>query len=176
MGNRKNKATSAAGLAAALVVACMAAAVAAADNKQEDGGVLSDLCDATGLKENCKNGNINEAKEFIKEAFDAAVAELQIAIKNTTLYKNLEKDHMTRGALDVCERVLADSIDEIHTSFEKIRQYEMGQMDHALDEVKIWLSAAITYKDTCFDAFAKTKGKINPWFYDYFVLGLTTFQ
>ncbi|XP_057772214.1 pectinesterase-like [Salvia miltiorrhiza] len=144
--------------AALLVVACMAVAVTAADEKPQQ-GVVGDLCDATGMGENCKQGNISEAKDFIREAFDKAVAELQIAIKNTTMYKNLEKDPMTKGALDVCERVLADSIEEVHTSVEHISQYEIGQMDHILDEVKIWLSAAITYKDTCFDAFAKTKGE-----------------
>ncbi|KAL1545298.1 Condensin-2 complex subunit H2 [Salvia divinorum] len=154
MGNQKKKATA---VVAALVVACMASAVAAADEKQQ--GVMADLCDATGIGENCKKGNITEAKQVIEKAFDAAVEELEISIKNTTLYKELEKDYMTKEALDVCERVLGDAIEEIQTSVERISQYEIGQMDHVLDEVKIWLSAAITYKDTCFDAFAKTKGE-----------------
>lgn len=157
MGNQKNKARAA--VVAALVVACMAAGVAAADEKQQ--GLMGDLCDATGMGENCKKGNITEAKKVIEKAFDAAVEELKVAIKNTTLFKELEKDYMTKQALDVCERVLGDSIEEIHTSLDKVSQYEIGQADHVLDEVKIWLSAAITYKDTCFDAFAKTKGKTN---------------
>ncbi|KAG6436836.1 hypothetical protein SASPL_101738 [Salvia splendens] len=151
MGNQKNKARAV--VVAALVVACMAAA----DEKQQ--GLMGDMCDTTGMGENCKKGNITEAKKVIENAFDAAVEELKIAIKNTTLFKELEKDYMTKQALDVCERVLGDGIEEIHTSLEKVSQYEIGQADHVLDEVKIWLSAAITYKDTCFDAFAKTEGE-----------------
>ncbi|XP_057772204.1 pectinesterase-like [Salvia miltiorrhiza] len=149
--DRMTKAT-----ATALVLACMAAAVTAADDNQK--GVMGGMCEATGFGEDCKQGNMTEAKEFIKETFDAAVEELQIAIKNTTFYKKMERDRMTRAALDVCERVLADSIDQVHTSLEKISEFEAGQMDRSLDVVKIWLSAAITFKDTCYDAFAKTRG------------------
>ncbi|KAG6433614.1 hypothetical protein SASPL_105229 [Salvia splendens] len=129
----------------------------AADETQQ--GLMGNLCDASGMGENCKKGDITEAKKGIEKGFDAAVEELKIAIKNTTLYKELEKDYMTKEALGVCERVLNDAIEEIQTSLERISQYEVGQVDHVLDEVKIWLSAAITYKDTCSDAFAKTEGE-----------------
>ncbi|XP_042025018.1 pectinesterase-like [Salvia splendens] len=135
----------------------MAAGVAAADEMHQE--IIGDMCDATGMGEDCKKGNITEAKKVIEKEFDVAVEELKIAIKNTTLYKELEKDYMTKEALGVCERVLNDAIEEIRSSLERVSQYEAGQVDNVLDEVKIWLSAAITYKDTCFDAFAKTEGE-----------------
>ncbi|KAL1545316.1 pectinesterase [Salvia divinorum] len=91
MGDKKNKATT---LGVALVVACMATAVAATDGKTQ--GLMANICEATGMGDSCNVGNITEAKQVIKKAFDAAVEELKMEIKNTTLYKELEKDYMTK--------------------------------------------------------------------------------
>ncbi|XP_047979152.1 pectinesterase-like [Salvia hispanica] len=157
MVDRKSNATT---LGAALVVACLAAAVAANDEKKQ--ALMANICEDTGMGDSCNEGDIKEAKEAIKKAFDAAVEELKMEIKNATMYKELEKDYMTRQALDKCERVLASAIDEIYTSFEKISQYETGHnMDYVLGEIKIWLSGAIGDKETCFDSFAKTKSESN---------------
>lgn len=159
MADRNNKATAAAGLAFILMVASMAAMVAA--DGEQPSKEIETFCDNTGFKDTClkslAKAKSTEPKELIKAAFDSAVAEIEVAIKNTTLYKQAEKDRMTKGALDVCERVLARSIDEVRRSFENINSFEVSKIDHALDDVKVWLSAAITNKETCIDAFAKTR-------------------
>lgn len=159
MAGRNNKATAAAGLASILMVVSMAAMVAAGDEKPSK--EIEAFCGNTGFKDTClkslAKAKSTEPKELIKAAFDSAVAEIQVAIKNTTLYKQAEKDKLTKGALDVCERVLERSIDEVRRSFENINSFEVSKIDHALDDVKVWLSAAITNKETCIDAFAKTR-------------------
>lgn len=167
MGYRNNKLTAAAaGLAAVLVLsyigAVAAAAVADAPAKnQEVSGEIDKFCSATGFKETClkslAGAKSTKPKDLIKTAFDSTVAEIQAAIKNTGTYKKLASDKWTRGALDVCERVLDVSIDDVRKSFTNVDSFEVGKVNHALDDVKIWLSSAITNKETCIDAFAKTR-------------------
>ncbi|XP_057772192.1 pectinesterase-like [Salvia miltiorrhiza] len=163
---RHNKAaTAAASLAAVLIAACIAsaaAAPAAGDQKAPSKEIVT-FCGNTGFKDTClrslAGANSTQPKDLIKAAFESAVAEIEVAIKNTTLYKSAEADRMTKGALDVCERVLARSIDEVRRSFDSIQSFDVGKIDHALDDVKVWLSGAITNKETCIDAFAKTRSK-----------------
>ncbi|KAH6770266.1 hypothetical protein C2S52_015069 [Perilla frutescens var. hirtella] len=145
------------------MVACIAAVAAGGGGNQQPSGEIVKFCGATGFKETCMKSvakaNSTKPKDLIKAAFDSTVAEIQIAIKNTTTYKKAAADKWIRGALDVCECVLDRSIDDIRKSFDNINSFEVGKVDHALDDVKIWLSSAITNKETCLDAFAKTKGK-----------------
>ncbi|KAH6816119.1 hypothetical protein C2S51_020939 [Perilla frutescens var. frutescens] len=131
-----NKVTAAARLALVLVVLCMAGKAAAADNHPNP-------------------------KELIKEAMESAVAEIQSAIKNTSTYKKVAADKLTRGALDICEDALNSSIFRVRMSFDNIDRFDIGEMDHILDDVRVWLSAAITCKTTCIDAFDKTKGDMQ---------------
>ncbi|MED6203149.1 hypothetical protein PIB30_112761, partial [Stylosanthes scabra] len=45
-------------------------------------------------------------KELIKAAFNYTTIELSSHIQNSSLYKELGKDNMTRQALDICKEVL----------------------------------------------------------------------
>lgn len=167
MGYRNNKLAAAAGLAAVLMLSCIGAVAAAAaadapaDNPQAVSGEIDKFCSLTGFKETClkslAGAKSTKPKELIKTAFDSTVAEIEAAIKNTGTYKKLASDKWTRGALDVCDRVLETSIDDIRKSFINVDSFEVGKVNHALDDVKVWLSSAITNKDTCIDAFAKTR-------------------
>lgn len=155
---RKNK-VAAAGwvLAAACLAASMAATASAEDDIPKE---MQNFCSATGLGDACDDGGkMSEAKEHIRSVFDKAVAEIEITIKNTSVYKALERDEMTKKALDVCERVLKDSINDLRYSFDHIQSFKAGEVSKILDEVKILMSGAITSKDTCYDAFDKTQGK-----------------
>lgn len=157
MGLRNNKVTAMV-IATVLAVACMAAA----DNKEAQNFEMDKFCGATGFKETCVksigHANSTKPKDLIKAAFDSTVKEIEAAIKETALYKKTASDKWTQGALDVCEDVLERSIDEIRRSLDSVNSFEVGKLDHAIDDAKVWLSAAATYKTTCLDAFAKTKG------------------
>lgn len=167
MGVRNNKVRAAAGLASFLMVACMAAA---ADNQQVASFEIEKFCSTTGFKEACiksiGGANSTKPKDLIKAAFESTVREIESAIKKTAVYKQTASDKWTHGALEVCEDVLGKSINEIRRSLENVDNFEIGKVDHALGEARIWLSGAGTCRTTCLDAFAKTKGTHLPAYFN----------
>ncbi|KAI3469350.1 hypothetical protein Pfo_026013 [Paulownia fortunei] len=175
----KKKKIAVAGLASILLVA-MVVAVAVGVTKK-NGGENSDaapsnndgsisastkavqaICSPTDYKETCENSlssaNTTDPKELIKLAFEVTVKNIQDAIKNSSLYKEADDDERTKGALEVCEEVLDTSIEDLKRSFAKVSDFDISKVDDYIDDVKTWLSGAITYQETCIDAFENTTG------------------
>lgn len=172
MAEGGNKKVMVAGLASILLVAAVVAVTVSVSKKSSGGDgstgiststkAVSAICTATDYKATCEKtlagANSTNPKELIKVAFEATVKDLQGAIKNSTLYKDADKDPMTKGALEVCEEVLNDSVDELRRSFDKVSEFDVSELGGYVDDLKTWLSAAITYQDTCIDAFENTTG------------------
>ncbi|KAL8481471.1 hypothetical protein ACS0TY_027294 [Phlomoides rotata] len=165
-----------AGLASILLVAAVVAVTVGVTRKDSGGesssggsGIststkaVNAICSPTDYKTTCEKtlagANSTNPKDLIKVAFEATVQDLQEAIKNSTLYKGVDNDPRTKGALEVCEEVLNDSVDELRRSFDKVSQLDVAELSDYVDDLKTWLSAAITYQDTCIDAFENTTGE-----------------
>lgn len=142
-------------LVAVLVVACMASAATA------DVGVDT-ICAATTYKDACKkslaNASTSNPKELLKAAFHAAVTDLQNAMQQSALYKQAATENRTQGALAVCEEVLNTTIEDLTRSTGEVDRFDISKIDSYADEIKVWLSAGLTCKDTCVDAFENTTG------------------
>ena len=148
MVDSNNKAT-AARIATFLAVACMISAAAASDNSAQ----IDAMCSNAEYKETCQktlsNANVTEPKELLLSAFNSTITNLKTAIRKSALYKHAAVDPRTKGALAVCEQVLNTTIGNMRRSFRQV---------HKIDDVKVWLSAGLTCKDTCVDAFENTTG------------------
>ncbi|KZV41483.1 pectinesterase/pectinesterase inhibitor 28-like [Dorcoceras hygrometricum] len=120
------------------------------------------ICAPTDYKETCEESlagaKTTDPKELIKLVFDAAVKNIGDAIKNSTLLKDAAADERTKGALETCEELLNTSIDDLKRSFDKFGEFDLSNLDEYLEDVKTWLSGAITYQETCIDAFENTTG------------------
>ena len=162
-----------AGFASILLVAAVVAVTVTVKNKNGGGSggggevststkAVSAICAPTDYKSTCEQtlagANSTNPKELVKVAFEATVKDLQGAIQNSTLYKEADHDQLTKGALEVCEEVLNDSVDELRRSFDKIAEFEISELGDYVEDLKTWMSAAITYQDTCIDAFENTTG------------------
>ncbi|XP_047952059.1 pectinesterase-like isoform X2 [Salvia hispanica] len=149
MVDSNNKAT-AARIATFLAVACMISAAAASDNSAQ----IDAMCSNAEYKETCQktlsNANVTEPKELLLSAFNSTITNLKTAIRKSALYKHAVVDPRTKGALAVCEQVLNTTIGNMRRSFRQV---------HKIDDVKVWLSAGLTCKDTCVDAFENTTGE-----------------
>ncbi|KAK4405523.1 putative pectinesterase/pectinesterase inhibitor 28 [Sesamum angolense] len=88
----------------------------------------------------------------------SSVDKITEAIKNSTLYKQAASDHRTKTALEVCEEVLDTSIDDLRRSFDRVGNLEITKLKQYIEDVKVWLSGAITNHETCLDAFKNTTG------------------
>lgn len=120
------------------------------------------ICAPTDYKETCENSlaktNSTNPKDLIKAAFDATVKNITDAVKGSELLQNASKDPMTKEAFSVCQEVLGNSIEDLKRSFAKVQDFDPSKIDDYVEDVKTWLSGAITYQETCIDAFENTTG------------------
>ncbi|CAI9118961.1 OLC1v1020595C1 [Oldenlandia corymbosa var. corymbosa] len=124
---------------------------------------VQSICKHVDYKETCENslakaGNTSDPKELVKVAFQVTVDNLEEVIKNSTLLKDAAKDPRTSQALETCKEVLDTAIDDFKRSFARVEEFDMSKVDEYLADLKTWLSGAITYQETCIDAFENTTG------------------
>lgn len=123
------------------------------------------ICQPTDYRETCEStltsaaGNTSDPKELIKAAFNVAVDHISAAIRNSSTLKELAKDSRTNQALANCDELLDYAIDDLKESFNRIGAFEYGKLDEYVNDLKIWLSGAITYEQTCLDGFENTTGE-----------------
>ncbi|XP_073126400.1 pectinesterase-like [Henckelia pumila] len=175
-GNKKKIAV--AGVASILLVAAVVAVIGVSKNLGDgshessttnaaatistSSKAVQTICSPTDYKEACEESlagaNTTDPKELIKLAFDAAIANIGDALKNSTLLKDAAADERTKGALETCEELLNTSIDDLKRSFDKFGDFDVSNLDEFMEDVRTWLSGAITYQETCIDAFENTTG------------------
>ncbi|XP_016454685.2 pectinesterase-like [Nicotiana tabacum] len=166
-----------ASVASILLVACVVAAAISFTKRNEDHSSNSTdshlststksvqaICQPTDYKETCEKSlanakNINDPKELIKVAFNATINDLSNVIKNSaSLIDEAKKDPRTKDALQTCQGLLDVAIDDLTRSFDKFDKFEVSKIKDYTDDLKTWLSSAITYQETCLDAFENTTG------------------
>lgn len=122
------------------------------------------ICQPTDYKEACVEslssaaGNITDPKELIKVAFKVTVNQINEAVKNSTVLQELEKDPRSSQALENCHELMEYAIDDLEKSFSQLGEFDITKLDDYVEDLKIWLSGAITYQQTCLDGFENTTG------------------
>ncbi|XP_040999906.1 probable pectinesterase/pectinesterase inhibitor 21 [Juglans microcarpa x Juglans regia] len=177
-GNQnKSKKYSIIGLCSALMVAMVVAVAVGANRGANDDPKPSSteevstsmksvkaICQPTDYKETCEKslssaaGNTTDPKELIQVGFHVAMQELGTAMANSTTLKELANDPRAKQALENCKELLEYAVDDLQESFEKIGNFEVSKLDDYLADLKVWLSGAITYEQTCLDGFENTTG------------------
>ncbi|KAJ8540445.1 hypothetical protein K7X08_030364 [Anisodus acutangulus] len=123
------------------------------------------ICQPTDYKQTCEKSlasanNTNDPKDLIKVTFSATINDLSGVIKNSkSLIQEAAKDPRTKDALHTCEGLLDVAIDDLRRSFDDINMLDVTKLRDYTDDLKTWLSAAITYQETCLDAFENTTGE-----------------
>ncbi|KAL1543052.1 pectinesterase [Salvia divinorum] len=145
-------------LATFLLAAWMISAVSAGQAAEVDA-----MCANAEFKETCKKtlseAQSSEPKGLLLSSFNSTVENIRAAITKSKTYQDASTDKRTKGALDVCEQVLDTTVENIKRSMAKIDKFEVSDVDDYVDDVKVWLSAGVTCKDTCVDAFENTTGE-----------------
>ncbi|KAL5852355.1 hypothetical protein ACOSQ3_007473 [Xanthoceras sorbifolium] len=121
--------------------------------------VITAVCQPTDYKETCVNslkssaGNTSDPKELIKVGFQVAVNALKEAMKNSSALKVMAKDSRTSQALENCEELMESAIDDMENSFDKMGTFDLYKLGEYVHELRIWLSGAITFEESCLDEF-----------------------
>ncbi|KAJ6355804.1 hypothetical protein OIU78_004016 [Salix suchowensis] len=122
------------------------------------------ICQPTDYRETCVEslskaaGNTTDPSKLVQTGFKVAIEALQNAINRSATLKELAKDPMASQALDNCRELMDDAIAELEHSFNQIESFQVSQFDEYVNNLKVWLSATITYQRTCLDGFENTTG------------------
>uniref|UniRef100_A0A7N0ZRU0 Pectinesterase n=1 Tax=Kalanchoe fedtschenkoi TaxID=63787 RepID=A0A7N0ZRU0_KALFE len=142
-----------------------AADAAPSNNKQGKSDIsasvkaIKSLCQPTDHKKLCEDtlkksaGNTTDPKELVKVAFNIAIKYINNAANKSQLLDDLEKDPKSKAALGVCKEMMNYAIGDIEKSFDSLGEFDISKLDEMLDDLKVWLSGAITYQETCLDGF-----------------------
>ncbi|KAJ1385571.1 Pectinesterase, catalytic [Sesbania bispinosa] len=125
------------------------------------------LCHPTDYKKECEEsliaeaGNTTDPKELIKIAFNVTIKKIGDKLKETELLHEVEKEPRAKMALDTCKQLMDLSIEEFKRSIDEICEFDLTNLDKILMNLKVWLSGAVTYQDTCLDGFENTTSEAS---------------
>lgn len=117
------------------------------------------FCQPTDYQQTCEAelskaaGNASSASDLAKAIFAVTSEKISQAVSESATLNELKNDQRTAGALNDCKELLGYAIDDLKTSFDKLGGFEMTNFKKAVDDLKTWLSAALTYQGTCLDGF-----------------------
>ncbi|XP_077243005.1 putative pectinesterase/pectinesterase inhibitor 21 [Tasmannia lanceolata] len=124
------------------------------------------ICKPTDYRKACEKslqhvagGNTTDPKELVNLAFKVAVDKVKEALGQSKVLKNAEKDPRASKALENCKELMGYAIDDLKSSMAKLGEFDLTKLHELMDDLKIWLSASITYQDTCIDGFDSTTGR-----------------
>ncbi|XP_022973729.1 pectinesterase-like [Cucurbita maxima] len=138
------------------------------DHGSSNAATIKTLCEPTTYRETCEkvlvksNVDSKDPRELVKAGFHFAIeqlkAQLMLATSSSTL-KQAATDPMAQKAVDACDELMDYAIDDLLTSFNKITDsFSFHKMNDYLENLRIWLSAALTYQETCLDGFENVPG------------------
>uniref|UniRef100_UPI001CB8A226 pectinesterase-like n=1 Tax=Erigeron canadensis TaxID=72917 RepID=UPI001CB8A226 len=122
------------------------------------------VCENTDYQKTCINSltkahtQSTDPYDHVKTIFEVTIQQLEAAVKNSSLVKEIHADPRTNDALESCTELAGLAVSDLKRSFEDINIFNLNDIGQALTQLKIWMSGAITYEQTCLDGFEKTEG------------------
>ncbi|XP_047313064.1 probable pectinesterase/pectinesterase inhibitor 21 [Impatiens glandulifera] len=122
------------------------------------------VCQSTDYKDTCVTtlsssaGGTSDPKELIKIAFNVAIKYVGDAMNNSTVLQQAESDPVTHAAYESCKELLQDSINDLQDTFDKFGTFDLHHLHDYVQDLKTWLSGALTFQETCLDGFENTTG------------------
>ncbi|KAL5713149.1 pectinesterase [Ranunculus cassubicifolius] len=139
------------------------------DHKPESGEVSASkkaviaICEPTEFKKTCINAlssiNSTDPRELIKTSFNMTIKHIHHAMRRSVTLQELEKDKSGRDALRICREQMEFAIADLRQAFAESEKFDLSKVDKLVEEVKVWLSGALAYQETCLDGFEGTPGK-----------------
>ncbi|CAJ1842083.1 unnamed protein product [Sphenostylis stenocarpa] len=120
------------------------------------------LCAPTEYQKECEDslnanaGNVTDPRELIKIVFNVTFSRISDGLGKTQLMQEAESDPRTKEALDTCKQLMNLSIEEFKRSIDRFNKFDLNSLDRILTRLRVWLSGAVTYQETCLDAFENT--------------------
>ncbi|KAK3011953.1 hypothetical protein RJ639_012535 [Escallonia herrerae] len=161
------------GVSGILVVGVAIGLIAGISHKKssnnEDDDVLSStskavasVCSPTDYKRACvdslssvANNKSATPKDFFKAALEVAIQEVKAALNNSGTIGKSANDTIQKMGVEDCKDLLQFAVDELQASFSTVGDSELHTINDREAELKNWLSAVISYQQTCLDGITQ---------------------
>ncbi|CAI9768950.1 unnamed protein product [Fraxinus pennsylvanica] len=125
---------------------------------------IQTICRSTDYQETCidtlksSDKDTDDPKELIEIAFEVTIKYIEDAAKNSTVLQKLQSDPRAKSALDDCHELANRAVNDLRRSYNMFKEFDVASFNAVLSDLKIWLSGAITYQETCLDGFEDVPG------------------
>lgn len=130
--------------------------------------MITMICNSTDYKGKCEStlkegveiepDSSSDPKNLIKLAISAAVEEVKSAVKKAKGLKFGTEEE--KGAFEDCQALLEEAVEELEMSVREIGKKNLGKLTgKTTPDLNNWLSAVMSYHETCVDGFPDGKIK-----------------
>ncbi|XP_026430207.1 pectinesterase-like [Papaver somniferum] len=124
------------------------------------------ICDATDFKQTCESklgkimssNSTNHPKDLLKAAIFAIIDEIETSFLNVSSKFKTDNPDESK-ALDDCHILLGDAIEELDASADHVGGNDIEKLPQRTHDLDNWLSAVMSYQETCIDGFPDGKLK-----------------
>ncbi|XVF88966.1 hypothetical protein PTKIN_Ptkin19aG0093800 [Pterospermum kingtungense] len=129
--------------------------------------LIKTICNGTSYKDSCESSlkksvkehpSNTQPKDLLKSAISATADELDKAFIKVSQFKFESPEE--KQAFNVCREVIDNAKDELGTSIDKVGDKDIGKL-FSNGELNNWLSAVMSYQETCIDSFPDGKLKTD---------------
>jgi pectinesterase len=127
---------------------------------------VSSICAPTDYKEACMSslGSVAQnasatPKDFIQAAVQATIGEVNKAFNLSVSLVDSTNDTREQMALGDCQELLQYAITELQASFSMVGDSDLHTMNDRVAELQNWLSAVVSYQQTCLDGVTQPQVK-----------------
>ncbi|CAI8610920.1 unnamed protein product [Vicia faba] len=126
------------------------------------------VCSTADYKEKCE-GPLNKAveedpklqhpKDLLKVYIKIVQEEVNKAFNKTNSFKfNTEQE---KGAFEDCKQLIQDAREDLEASISQLGEIEFKKLSSKAPDLNSWLSAVISFQQTCVDGFPEGKTKTD---------------
>ena len=144
-------------------------------NVEHSSKIVKMICGSAEYKSKCEgplgdavknDPKLAQPKDLLKFSIKLAQDEVDKAFNKTTSMKF--ESEMDKGAYEDCKQLIEDAKEELGFSISEIGSDDLKKLSTRAPELNNWLSAVISYHQTCIDGFpeGELKTKLKELFKD----------
>ncbi|CAL9765298.1 unnamed protein product, partial [Musa acuminata subsp. burmannicoides] len=144
-------------LSAVLLVAAVIGA-ASDDSPVASSKSVTAICASTDYADVCErtlnaaiNGSASQGDH--PSFFMVAIKEIEAATHLSNNVSLKATDSMNKDGFDICRRLFEDATEELQAAFSET--HDLDGLARRTDDIKCWLSAVISYQQTCLDSITQ---------------------
>lgn len=128
--------------------------------------IVKAMCSSTDFRKECETSLTSGLKNSSsppepKDLIKAAVSVIHVEMKRLLSFSSLlgSNDSLVKGAREDCKELFGHAADELERSLATIERLDLKEISKEPFDLRTWLSAVISYQQTCVDGFPEGEAK-----------------